>query len=124
MRTQDELLAEFHLVLSFPDYFGGNWNALEDCLGDLAWWPGHAYVLVLTDASEVLVAEPSAELSLLLRILRSVASRWAEPEDLPDGSQRPATPFHVVFQVAQVDAPKAYARVNALDAAAQFGVVG
>lgn len=123
MRTTDELFAEFHMALSFPEYFGRNWNALEDCLRDLAWWPAQAYVLVVTDASEILAAEASSEFSLMLRILRSVASQWAEPVDLPDGSRRPATPFHVVFQVAPEEAPKAYARVSALDAAAQFGVL-
>src|SRR5690349_20987944 len=32
--------------LSFPDYFGWNWDALEECLCDLSWIdPGRAIVL-------------------------------------------------------------------------------
>jgi len=123
MRTGEELFAEFQLALALPDYFGRNWNALEDCLGDLAWWPAKGYVLLFNDTSELLIAEPPQEMSMLLRILRSVASIWAEPEAEPDGTQRPPIPFHAVFQVAQGAAAATIARVHALGAAAQFGVV-
>ncbi len=34
-------------ALAFPDWFGGNWDAFEDCLGDLSWHPAPGYVLLL-----------------------------------------------------------------------------
>jgi hypothetical protein len=121
MRTTQEMFAEFKLALRFPEYFGQNWDALEDCLRDFAWWPAPSYILVLTNASEVLAAEPPSELRLLLRIVRAVGDQWAQPELLPDGTQRPAIPFHLVFQVHPRDYQKLLTRVTALDAAVGFG---
>jgi len=34
---KQELLGRIAGGLSFPDYFGGNWDALIDCLSDLTW---------------------------------------------------------------------------------------
>lgn len=42
--------ALFHRLadtLDFPGWFGHNWDALADCLGDLAWLPAQGYVLLL-----------------------------------------------------------------------------
>lgn len=36
MRTKDQLLATMKDALSFPDYFGMNWDALDEVLQDLS----------------------------------------------------------------------------------------
>lgn len=38
------LFRELEVKLAFP-YFGHNWDALNDCLRDMAWLPAKAYVL-------------------------------------------------------------------------------
>lgn len=43
------LLAELGRVLDFPDYYGGNWDALEECLADLS-WQEEPLLLLITDA--------------------------------------------------------------------------
>lgn len=56
-------------ALSFPRWFGGNWDALEDSLGDLSWRNGDGHVLVFTAYPE--------ERELLVDVLRSSARYWA-----------------------------------------------
>lgn len=33
-------------AMNFPDYFGRNWDAFEECLNDLAWAPAPGYLLL------------------------------------------------------------------------------
>jgi hypothetical protein len=37
--SKQALLATLATKLSFPDYFGENWDALEECIADLSWLP-------------------------------------------------------------------------------------
>ena len=45
-----ELFHEFSAALQFPYYFGNNWDALDDCLSDLAWLKSDKIVLFITNA--------------------------------------------------------------------------
>src|SRR5438045_1068505 len=54
MRQQSRLFSEFAAALQFPYYFGENWNAFDECITDLEWLPGEAYVLIVTNADQVL----------------------------------------------------------------------
>lgn len=42
-----EVLAELARAIEAPDWFGHNWDALADALGDLSWRPAPGYVLLL-----------------------------------------------------------------------------
>jgi hypothetical protein len=68
------LLDRIARALDFPRWFGGNWDALEDCLGDLSWWKAEGYVLLI-DGAEDIAAD---ERGILLDILASAAASWAE----------------------------------------------
>ncbi|MGQ0545591.1 MAG: barstar family protein [Betaproteobacteria bacterium] len=58
-------------ALDFPAWFGGNWDALEDCLGDLS-WRKPPYLLVLRNFRH------GDELGILIDILSSTAQFWEE----------------------------------------------
>jgi RNAse (barnase) inhibitor barstar len=59
-------------ALHFPEWFGGNWDALEDCLGDLSWRPDNGHVLVFRNWQ----ALTGDDLGVLIDVLRSSAEFW------------------------------------------------
>jgi RNAse (barnase) inhibitor barstar len=96
-RTAAGLFTEFARGLDFPDYFGHNWDALEECLADLEWLPAKGYVLLLTEAEQVL-REDEEGYETFLEVLSDAGETWASGQ-AGMGSRR-ATPFHVLFAVS------------------------
>ncbi|HLP96874.1 MAG TPA: barstar family protein [Sideroxyarcus sp.] len=46
-----EMLAELARTIDAPEWFGHNWDALADALGDLSWKEAPGYVLLLNGAT-------------------------------------------------------------------------
>ena len=69
IRSADKpaLMKNIAAALRFPDWFGANWDALEDRLSDL---PEKGYVLLFEGA------QPGDELGVLIDVLRSSAEWW------------------------------------------------
>ena len=65
------LLRNIAVALGFPDWFGHNWDALEDCLTDLSWREARGYVLMFEDP------KPGDDLGVLIDVLRSSAEFWS-----------------------------------------------
>ncbi|WP_228062547.1 barstar family protein [Lysobacter sp. H23M47] len=63
--------------LSFPGWFGGNWDALADCLGDLSWLLAPGYMLLIANSGAWRAAQPE-EFDTLLAILNEAALEWRE----------------------------------------------
>ena len=76
VEDKEALLERLAQALGFPDWFGGNWDALEDCLCDLSWRPGEGHVLVLRGAT----ALPADDFGVLVDVLAASAAFWAERE--------------------------------------------
>ena len=97
------LFSEFATAMDFPDYFGHNWDALEECLTDLEWLPGKGYVLLATGAEQILTADEE-EFATFLEVLSDVGEAWASGQAGAEG--RPAKPFHTVLAVSERDQSK------------------
>jgi RNAse (barnase) inhibitor barstar len=97
-RTGSGLFAEFARALDFPDYFGHNWDALEECLADLEWLPAKGYVLLLTDAEQVL-HDDEEEYATFLEVMSDAGEAWGSGQ-AGMGSRKP-TPFHVILAVSE-----------------------
>jgi hypothetical protein len=88
------LLERIAGALHFPAWFGGNWDALEDCLTDLSWARAGGYVLLFDHASDL----PADETGILIDVLAAAAAHWAGR----------GTPFFGVFIGAQAALPALY----------------
>lgn len=88
----------FGRALDFPDYYGRNSAALDECLSDLSWLPAPGYVLLVAKSSSLLAHEPASEMTWLLTLLERICEEWSRPISLGEEWDRPAVPFHVVFQ--------------------------
>jgi len=102
-RTPAGLLTECARALGFPDYFGHNWDALEECLTDLEWLPAKGYILVITNAADVL-SNDETEYETFLEILCDAGEAWGSGQ-AGIGARR-ATPFHTLFAVSEQEKAK------------------
>jgi hypothetical protein len=102
-QTTAGLLTECARALNFPDYFGHNWDALEECLTDLEWLPAKGYILFIIDAAQVLPND-EAEYETFLEILSDAGEAWGSGQ-AGMGTRR-ATPFHALFAVSDQEKAK------------------
>lgn len=97
-RDIDSLFESFKDAFFFPDYFGGNWVAFDECLNDLDWLDAEGYVLIIKN-SEVL-PELKEAFGLLIDTLSNAVYEWTKGRQ-NDGFPTKPTLFNVVFLVAQ-----------------------
>lgn len=76
-RTRSAMLGAISRALSFPSWFGRNWDALEDCLTDLSWLDGGGLVLVVEGFGTYAEADPDG-FAILLDIFKSSAEYWRD----------------------------------------------
>ena len=89
---------EVSAALQFPPYFGDNWNALEECLTDLSWLPGEAYVLAVLGCDSVLQSRDSGELlEAFVVTVDRVAREWEKARGIGEKWAQAATPFHCLL---------------------------
>lgn len=72
LRSKQKLLRALATKLRFPDYFGENWDALDECLGDLSWLGDQKIDLIHSDLPLLAGGEL---LPIYLSILRAAQSR-------------------------------------------------
>lgn len=68
-------LTQFAEALSFPDYFGKNWDAFNDCITDMMWLPAPGYVVLYDHVSHFSANEPK-DWSTARSILHDATRYW------------------------------------------------
>jgi len=74
---KDDALARIAAGLRFPEWFGGNWDALDDSVNDLSWWPAPGYLLLIERAGAWQAAHAD-DAATLVEILGDAAQDWAK----------------------------------------------
>lgn len=108
--TLDALFNEVGAALQFPDYFGENWDALDECITDLEWLPAEWYLLHV-DQVECILPDDPADFRIFLRILLDAGATWRDPEargsaDSPDAR---AIPFNIILSGTEAGLARARA---------------
>lgn len=92
--TKHALLQEWAIALAFPDYFGGNWDAFDECITDLRWLPAQQYVIIISHAEYVLPKDERA-FEIFVSILGESAEEWATARE--DARAHSSVPFRIIF---------------------------
>jgi RNAse (barnase) inhibitor barstar len=77
VRDKEGFLSAVAQALTFPAWFGHNWDALEDCLTDLSWQQAPGYLVILAHADAFRAADEPA-FRMALRIFDAAADHWRE----------------------------------------------
>lgn len=75
IETKKQLLDALDASLGFPEYFGGNWDALWDCICDLSWLEPVQIVLLHEDLP---MQSDDASRAKYLAILRDAVAVWSK----------------------------------------------
>lgn len=87
IEDKQRLLAALAEGFEFPDYFGGNWDALEECLRELDSWLDASGYAVVIEKGESFWSRDAELAGMLVRTWIGAAERWVEQ----------GVPFHLVF---------------------------
>ena len=77
IRNKDGALTNIAKAMQFPDWFGGNFDALADCLGDLSWHRAAGYVLILEHCDGI-HGDAEDDFVSLVDIFSRAAGEWRE----------------------------------------------
>jgi len=72
VRSKQKLFSIYAAALRFPKYFGRNWDAFEECLGDLSWLPAERPVVIVH--YDLPFGEGGENRRIYFDVLRSVAT--------------------------------------------------
>lgn len=86
IKNDEILFSEISNSFGFHDYFGGNWDALDECLLDVERNEAEGYVLFITNSNE-LWSDAAYTAGKLVSVWQSAAEQWSQEN----------TPFHLVF---------------------------
>lgn len=99
-------------ALQFPEYFGENWSAFEDCFRDLCSLYPLPHLIFINQAS-LLLAEEKDMLREFLNIVASTGKRWATPDA---NRARPPVPLKLILQEDSANLPTLLKRLTACGA--------
>ena len=77
INRKEQLMNAAATAMSFPDHFGNNWDALEECLTDLEWVDADGYMIYYDHIDGLLTTHPD-QFETLVEVLRDAVQSWKE----------------------------------------------
>ena len=78
IRSKEKLFSVYARRLSFPGYFGWNWDAFEECLGDRSWFDAARPVVIVHE--DVPFCDGGPLRGVYLAVLRDSPSKIGSSE--------------------------------------------
>ena len=85
--NDQDLLLEISASMKFPEYFGNNWDALDECLVDFEWLNNPKGFVLVIQNSRVLWKKAAYSAGKLVQGWLCAAEKWNKND----------IPFHLVF---------------------------
>lgn len=63
-------------ALQFPDWFGYNWDALNDCLQDLEWLPVRTGYVLIFEHGDLFAAGHEQDFETAIDVFRAASEYW------------------------------------------------
>jgi RNAse (barnase) inhibitor barstar len=76
VRSKKQFLEHAAKALNFPEWFGGNWDALNDCLTDLDWVPNKDGFVLIFEHAEDFGARHQQEFENANAVFRAASEFW------------------------------------------------
>ena len=113
MNWEEGLFPQLATVFQFPDYFGDNCHALNECITDLDWLPAEGYLFVIKNSASLLIEESDDDdLESLLYLLSEAGKEWATPVNIGEWWDREGLPFHTILQISEDEMPGFQSRLE------------
>jgi hypothetical protein len=90
IKSKANLLSAVASAGQFPGYFGGNWDALLDCLRDFSWIRNRRIVLLHNDLP---LHDDKAECQIYLEILQTAIADWSKSMPASTAKAPPGWPY-------------------------------
>ena len=91
-RTLEAFFDEVAAALQFPYYFGENWDAFTEVIGEMNWLPAKRYLYVFSNADQLLRDALPRDFALLVETLLETREAWKD------------VPLHAAFQAGTAQA--------------------
>jgi RNAse (barnase) inhibitor barstar len=75
-RDKKDFLDHLAKTLNFPDWFGRNWDALNDCLTDLEWLSARKGYVLIFENTERFGSNHRQELRDAIAVFRAASEYW------------------------------------------------
>ena len=94
--TKEKLFDEFAAAFQFPDYFGENWDAFNECINDLDWISAKGYFIFIS-CFDLFLKSYEQDLKIFVEVMEAAGKSWTNAENENANWEKLSTPFHIIL---------------------------